>query len=108
MSGPRTSPTAAFPGAPGVPGGVKSAPAGPVSTSVVGNNDYLDGGVHDVPVDQVFPSPDAYGSHQDTWQRWQPAVSVEEPVVNDQPGHVSGGIRVQHPDAFFPGLGQGV
>lgn len=93
----------AFPGAPGVAGGVKSADAGPVTSSVVGDNDYLAGG----PKDAANAFPGAAGA---AWQSWQPDddLAGDEPTVNGQPGHVSGGIRASSPAAFYPGLGQGV
>jgi len=76
MSGPRTSPTSAFPGAPGVPGGVKSADAGTVASSVVGNNDYLEGGPVDTPVRTAFP-----GYTGANWQDYQPG----DAMVGDEP-----------------------
>lgn len=101
--GPRTRDVSAFPGAPGVPGGVKSAPAGPVAAPGVGDNDYLTGGADTVTQTEAFP-----GSAGARWQDWSPSDDVvgDEPVMGSS-GHVSGGIRVSHPNAF-PGGGQGV
>jgi hypothetical protein len=95
-----------------VAGGVKSADAGPVATSIVGANDYLAGGPGDAA--EAFPGNGApaesgMGGGQ-AWQKYQPGDGIaDEPVMGTEAsGHVSGGIRVDHPAAFFPGLGQGV
>lgn len=103
--GPLTRDVSAWPGAPGVPGGVKLAGAGPVAQSVVGDNDYLSGGADTVSQAQAFP-----GYAGQTWQAFQPGddLAGDEPVMGlEASGHVSGGIRVSHPEAF-PGGGQGV
>jgi hypothetical protein len=91
---------------------VKSAPAGSVAQSVVGNNDYLSGGPSVVPEGQTFPgsgAPQESGGHPvgQAWQRYQPGDGLQnEPVMGTEAsGHVSGGIRVSHPEAF-PGGGQ--
>ena len=104
MSGPLSRNVDAFPGAPGVAGGVKSADAGPVAVSTVGDNDYLQGGPSEAAT-EAFP-----GYAGQTWQGYQPTDDLvgDEPTVNDQPGHVSGGVRASSPAAFYPGLGQGV
>ena len=104
MSGPRTTDVSAFPGAPGVKGGGDNGPAVPMRTGVVGDNDYLAGGPTDVPTADAFP-----GYTGDTWQALAEGSDELNPsTVNDQAGHVSGGVRVSHPAAFYPGLGQGV
>lgn len=112
--GPRSRAVSAFPGAPGVPGGVKSAPAGSVAQSVVGNNDYLSGGPSTVPPGQTFPGNGApaetgISTAGQAWQRYQTDDPLRgEPVMGlEASGHVSGGIRVSHPEAF-PGGGQHV
>jgi len=102
-TGPRSRATSAWPGAPGVPGGVKSAETPPIKSGVVGENDFLEGGPVDTPVRTAFP-----GTTGANWQDWQTGGdAINASTTNDEPGHVSGGLRVSHPDAF-PGGGQGV
>src|SRR6185437_6646919 len=74
--------------------------ASDVSSSLVGNNDF-GGGPRDVPISAAFPGngtatesgPAGGGA---SWQSWQTgdALVGDEPLVNRQPGHVSGGIRI--------------
>lgn len=112
MSGPRTEDVSGWPGAPGVGSGGDSGPTPPIKSGVVGDNDFLQGGVKDATVEQAFPGavPQTLGGVAgDTWQETfsdDPEVNVS--TINDQPGHPGQGIRVTHPAAFYPGLGQGV
>ena len=102
MTGPRSRDVSAFPGAPGVSGGVPSPTPPPIRSGVVGNNDFLEGGAETVTTGQAFPGYDGQ-----TWQALAPDEdAINESTVTD-PGHVSGGIRTSSPEAF-PGGGQGV
>ena len=74
-----------------------------VSSSLVGNNDFMKGGAKDLPTSTAFP-----GNSGATWQSWQ---SGDE-LVGDEPvpgvvgsGRVSGGILPYPPDQAdpFPG-----
>ena len=82
-----------------------------VSSSLVGNNDF-GGYSKDLGVSAVSPgigtateSGPAGGGQ--AWQRWQTGDDLvgDEPTVNRQPGHVSGGILPYAPEAAdpFPG-----
>jgi len=111
--GPRTRQVSAFPGAPGVPGGVPSTSPTLIQSGVVGQSDPLDGGSVDTPISAAFPGNGAAAETgiSTAGQAWQAGWQAEDmPVlnpstINSEPGHVSGGIRMSHPEAF-PGGGQ--
>jgi hypothetical protein len=80
-----------------------------VSSSLVGRNDFQEGGVRPVPVSTAFPGYGA-GAFGDgaNWQDWNPT----DDMVGDKPvtsgvtgsGHVSGGIRTTSGIDAWPGM----
>jgi excisionase family DNA binding protein len=85
--------------------------ASDVSSSLVGNNDF-GGGPRDVPISAAFPGNGApaesgLSTGGASWQSWQTGDDLvgDEPTVNRQPGHVSGGIIGYPEDSAdpFPG-----
>jgi excisionase family DNA binding protein len=82
-----------------------------VSSSLVGNNDFMQGGVRPTPVSVAFPGNGApaetgISTGGQAWQDWQTgdALQGDEPVVGVVgSGRVSGGIIATEPDAY-PGF----
>jgi hypothetical protein len=84
-----------------------------VSSSLVGNDDFMRGGPRDVPVSAAFPGNGApaesgVSTGGQAWQSWQGGDDLkgDEPVTSGVAGsgHVSGGIHVTEGVDAYPGF----